>query len=92
MLQRWQDVLGEIRDLDVAIEYLSRAKQTVGVKKVLASESALRHERYAAFVRMCRKDATTSRAAGRRAVSLLLLLFAPAPRGPDPGRALVEDA
>ncbi|MGA2664655.1 MAG: CHAD domain-containing protein [Nitrososphaerales archaeon] len=62
VLQRWQDVLGEIRDLDVALDYLSRAKQTAGVRRAAAAERGLRHERYLAFVRMAGKD----RPGGRR--------------------------
>ena len=65
VLQRWQDALGEIRDLDVALEYLARAKQTAGVRRALAAERALRHERYLAFVRMSRKDGRRRRAKGR---------------------------
>jgi CHAD domain-containing protein len=54
-MRRWQDLLGEIRDLDVILEYLSRARSSPVVKAVVASERARRHARYAAFVRLSRK-------------------------------------
>ncbi len=50
-LRRWQDVLGEIRDCDVIVDYLSRARPTPGVRSALAAERALRHQKYIAFVR-----------------------------------------
>ena len=52
-LRMWQDVLGEIRDCDVIVDYLSRARPTDGVRSALASERALRHQKYLSFVRSC---------------------------------------
>ena len=52
-LRRRQDVLGEIRDCDVIVDYLSRARPTVEVRSALAAERALRQQKYAAFVRSC---------------------------------------
>jgi len=50
-LRDWQDALGEMRDSDVVIEYLSRARPTEGVRSALASERAYRHRKYLYFVR-----------------------------------------
>lgn len=50
-LREWQDVLGKIRDSDVVIEYLSRARPSPVVKEILAAERGFRHRRYLAFVR-----------------------------------------
>jgi CHAD domain-containing protein len=55
-LRSWQDILGEVRDSDVLIEYLGRARQTGPVKQALASERDSRHARYVAFVRSSSKD------------------------------------
>jgi CHAD domain-containing protein len=52
-LRKWQDVLGEIRDSDVIVDYLSRARPTDAVKAALASERAFRHRRYVSFVDSC---------------------------------------
>lgn len=51
VLRSWQDVLGEIRDSDIVIEYLGRARQTRAVQRALEGERALRHRRYVAFAR-----------------------------------------
>ncbi len=51
VLRSWQDVLGEIRDSDIVIEYLGRARQTSAVKEALLEERAQRHRRYRSFVR-----------------------------------------
>ncbi len=54
LLRRWQDILGEIRDMDVRMDYLSRAKPTAGVRSILAGERASRHWKYMAFMRLCK--------------------------------------
>lgn len=51
LLRSWQDILGEIRDADVVIEYLGRARQVAAVRRALEEERSLRHRRYRAFVR-----------------------------------------
>jgi len=56
VLTKWQRVLGGIRDTDVIIDYLSRAKATRGVKALLSSERARRHAKYLAFVRLSRRE------------------------------------
>ena len=55
LLRKWQDLLGEIRDSDVIVEYLSRAKPTDAVRKMLVSERTFRQGRYSAFVQSCRR-------------------------------------
>jgi CHAD domain-containing protein len=50
-LKEWQDVLGKIRDSDVVIEYLGRARPSPIVKEILSAERNFRHRRYLAFVR-----------------------------------------
>jgi CHAD domain-containing protein len=55
MLKQWQDVLGEIRDSDVLIEYLGRARPSTPIREILAAERNLRHQSYLAFVRVWRK-------------------------------------
>jgi CHAD domain-containing protein len=59
LMRSWQDILGEIRDMDVIIDYLSRAKQTAGVRSILAAERASRHSRYVAFEKLCRREPLT---------------------------------
>ncbi len=54
-LRRWQAALGEIRDGDVVLDYLSRARPTAAVREVIASERALRHRRYVSFVNSSRR-------------------------------------
>ena len=54
-LRRWQAVLGEIRDGDVVLDYLSLARPTGAVRKAIASERALRHRRYVSFVNSSRR-------------------------------------
>ncbi len=54
VLRRWLDILGEIRDCDVTIDYLKRAKQSAAVGTILAQERAQRHAKYLSFVRLCR--------------------------------------
>jgi CHAD domain-containing protein len=78
-LRRWQDVLGEIRDGDVVLDYLSRARPTRAVREVIASERTLRHSRYVYFVNSSRRrpigrplrfaDAGGAKAAGARSES-----------------------
>jgi CHAD domain-containing protein len=51
ILKTWQDILGEVRDADVLIEYLGRARASKSVRDVLVAERTLRHKRYVAFVR-----------------------------------------
>jgi CHAD domain-containing protein len=60
MLKQWQDVLGEIRDSDVVIEYLGRARPSPAIREILAAESNSRHRRYLAFVRARRKGSRES--------------------------------
>ncbi|MDA4137362.1 MAG: CHAD domain-containing protein [Thaumarchaeota archaeon] len=55
MLKQWQDVLGEIRDSDVLIEYLGRARPSPPIREILSAERNFRHQRYLAFVRAWRK-------------------------------------
>ncbi|MDA4113546.1 MAG: CHAD domain-containing protein [Thaumarchaeota archaeon] len=55
LLRKWQDLLGEIRDSDVIMDYLSRAKPTDAVRAMLASERSFRQRRYSAFVQTCRR-------------------------------------
>jgi CHAD domain-containing protein len=55
LLRRWQDILGEIRDMDVRIDYLLRAKPTAGVRSILSEERAKRHAKYVEFVRLCKR-------------------------------------
>ena len=69
LLRSWQDVLGEIRDIDVIVDYLSKAKQTRAVRSIIAAERAHRHARYVAFVEACRKEPRT----------MALSLLAPSP-------------
>jgi CHAD domain-containing protein len=54
-LKEWQDVLGKIRDSDVVIEYLGRARPSTVIKEMLLTERSLRHRRYLAFVRASRR-------------------------------------
>jgi CHAD domain-containing protein len=54
-LRGWQDVLGEIRDCDVIVDYLSRARPTAGVRSALTAERALRHKKYISFVKSSSK-------------------------------------
>jgi len=65
MLRGWQDVLGEIRDSDVLIDYLGRARQSAAVRDLLVTERNSRHKRYLSFVR------SYKRASGGRVISLL---------------------
>jgi CHAD domain-containing protein len=65
MLKQWQDALGEIRDSDVLIEYLGRARPSPAVREILTAERNFRHRRYLAFVRVWRKGS------GERTGSLL---------------------
>jgi CHAD domain-containing protein len=53
-LREWQDVLGKIRDCDVVIAYLGRARPSPTIKEILSAERNYRHRRYLAFVRACR--------------------------------------
>ncbi len=55
-LRVWQDALGEIRDCDVVVEYLSRARPTEAVRKALTSERAYRHRKYLLFVRSSKRS------------------------------------
>jgi CHAD domain-containing protein len=54
LLQEWQDVLGKIRDSDVVIQYLARARPSPAIKEALLAERSFRHRRYLAFVRAWR--------------------------------------
>jgi CHAD domain-containing protein len=55
-LRTWQDVLGGIRDSDIVIEYLGRARQTGVVRQILLEERTRRHRRYRSFVRSYDRD------------------------------------
>jgi CHAD domain-containing protein len=55
VLGRWQDSLGSIRDLDVAVEYLHSSKSDRG-DRVLEDLRRKRHSNYAAFVRQYKTD------------------------------------
>lgn len=57
LLRRWQDRLGEIRDRDVLIGYLSQARQTQVVGRLLSAERAHRHSMYLSFCASCRPTA-----------------------------------
>ena len=52
-VRRWTDLLGEVRDCDVMVGYLSQAKPTETVLSILASERSERHAKYLSFVRLC---------------------------------------
>jgi CHAD domain-containing protein len=52
----WQDLLGAIRDSDVVIEYLGRARPSRYVREVLVAERRLRHRHYLEFIKKAGVD------------------------------------
>jgi CHAD domain-containing protein len=52
-LIEWQDILGKIRDCDVVITYLGRARPSPVIREILSAERRRRHRQYLAFVRAC---------------------------------------
>lgn len=51
ILKTWQDILGSIRDSDVLIDYLGRARQTRAVRETIHAERSFRHRCYRSFLR-----------------------------------------
>ncbi len=57
LLKKWQDLLGEIRDSDVTIDYLKRLSQTKSVAEALTTERNVRDHAYKKFVGLFGWDA-----------------------------------
>ncbi len=56
LLRKWQDLLGEIRDSDITIDYLMHLGETKSVAVALAGERNVRDHTYEKFVSLFGKD------------------------------------
>lgn len=63
LLRKWQDLLGEIRDSDITIDYLMRLRKTKSVAEALAKERSVRDHAYEKFVSLFGKDTQTVKGA-----------------------------
>ena len=59
LLRKWQDLLGEIRDSDITIDYLMRLRETKSVAEALATERDVRDHAYEKFASLFGKDTLT---------------------------------
>lgn len=50
VLVSWQDILGEIHDSDIFIQYFKRAQKSPGIKSLLDHERAIRNRNYEKFL------------------------------------------
>ena len=59
LLRKWQDLLGEIRDSDITIDYFMRLRKAKSVAGALAKERNVRDHAYKKFVSLFGKDTQT---------------------------------
>ncbi len=54
VLRSWQDVLGEIHDSDIFIQYFERAKKSPAIKSLLDAERVIRNRNYEKFLSLAK--------------------------------------
>ena len=56
VLEKWQDVLGKIRDSDIFISHFKRLRNSPEIELVLEKEKIGRHENYEKFVQIAKES------------------------------------